>query len=130
MRQISAIGLLIILLLPLLTKVGVLGNYFIQYDKYANELCVNRANPDLGCNGKCQMMKELKEVDAPLAQAPVLPLVLKIKDFQFIHSQSPFESGEAKSIVNSTFPELNQEIIKGIQNKIFQPPRTASFSAC
>jgi hypothetical protein len=39
-------------------------NYIINYDYIANVLCENKAKPQLQCNGKCHLMKELaKESD-------------------------------------------------------------------
>ena len=34
-------------------------DYFIRYDIYANELCENKEDTVLACNGKCQLAKEL-----------------------------------------------------------------------
>ncbi len=34
-------------------------DYFINYDYIANELCENKEKPELHCNGKCHLMKEL-----------------------------------------------------------------------
>ncbi|RZJ67624.1 MAG: hypothetical protein EOO50_04915 [Flavobacterium sp.] len=33
--------------------------YVIDYDYIATVLCVNKAKPELKCNGKCHLMKEL-----------------------------------------------------------------------
>ena len=33
--------------------------YFINYDYIASELCENKEKPELHCNGKCHLMKEL-----------------------------------------------------------------------
>lgn len=33
--------------------------YVVLYDYIKNELCVNKDKPDLGCNGKCHLKKEL-----------------------------------------------------------------------
>ena len=34
-------------------------DYVINYDFISKELCVNKAKPELKCNGKCHLMKEL-----------------------------------------------------------------------
>lgn len=34
-------------------------DYIVNYDYIANELCVNKAKPQMHCNGKCHLMKEL-----------------------------------------------------------------------
>lgn len=123
MRQFSAIGLVLILMLPLLAKVGVVSNYIIQYDRYAYQLCENKENSEMGCNGKCQMMKELKRVDSPETKAPALPGLLKTKDLQFALQQSCSSELTAKEIVPHVFPDLIIPIATGILSDIFQPPR-------
>lgn len=45
-------------------------DYIINYDYIANVLCVNKAKPQLQCNGKCHLMKELakeSENEKPLS---------------------------------------------------------------
>ena len=42
--------------------------YIVNYDYIAKVLCVNKAKPELQCNGKCHLMKELakaSEEDKP-----------------------------------------------------------------
>lgn len=34
-------------------------DYIINYDYIAKELCENKAKPEMHCNGKCHLMKEL-----------------------------------------------------------------------
>lgn len=33
--------------------------YVVNYNYIVTELCENRATPEMGCNGKCYLMKEL-----------------------------------------------------------------------
>jgi len=33
--------------------------YILNYDYIVKELCVNKAKPQMHCNGKCHLMKEL-----------------------------------------------------------------------
>ncbi|WP_148868671.1 hypothetical protein [Tenacibaculum adriaticum] len=35
--------------------------YAINYDYISKVLCINKDKPELNCNGKCQLMKELKK---------------------------------------------------------------------
>ncbi len=35
--------------------------YVINYDYISKILCINKDKPELSCNGKCQLMKKLKE---------------------------------------------------------------------
>lgn len=38
--------------------------YVVLYDYIKNELCVNKNKPELGCNGKCHLKKELAKAAA------------------------------------------------------------------
>ncbi|CAM4106121.1 hypothetical protein FLAN108750_10595 [Flavobacterium antarcticum] len=52
--------LFIIVSLTLLLKpVFPVLEYFFNYDYIVKELCENKAKPELNCNGKCHLVKEL-----------------------------------------------------------------------
>ena len=52
--------LLIIVSITLLLKpVFPVLEYFVNYDYIVKELCENKAKPELKCNGKCHLAKEL-----------------------------------------------------------------------
>lgn len=52
--------LLVIVSLTLLLKPAFpVLEYFVNYDYIVKELCVNKAKPELHCNGKCHLAKEL-----------------------------------------------------------------------
>ena len=36
-------------------------DYLINYDYYSKVLCINQNKPELHCNGKCQLAKEMAE---------------------------------------------------------------------
>jgi len=45
--------------------------YVVNYDYIVKELCVNKAKPEMKCNGKCHLMKELakaSDTDNPASQ--------------------------------------------------------------
>ncbi len=46
-------------------------DYIINYDYIAKVLCENKAKPELKCNGKCQLMKELAK--ASEQEKPISP---------------------------------------------------------
>lgn len=48
--------------------------YIINYDYIVAELCENKAKPEMHCNGKCHLKKELakaSEAEKPLSQKKV-----------------------------------------------------------
>lgn len=55
-KQFTIILALFMLLKPILPLV----EYVVLYDYIRTELCVNKSKPELKCNGKCHLAKELK----------------------------------------------------------------------
>lgn len=37
-------------------------DYILNQDYYAEELCENKSKPELACNGKCHLQKELQKI--------------------------------------------------------------------
>lgn len=54
-KKIMIIIILAIFLKPILPVI----DYIINYDYISKVLCENKAKPELKCNGKCHLMKEL-----------------------------------------------------------------------
>ena len=46
-------------------------DYFLQKDFIANNLCINKAKPQMHCNGKCQLMKKLKQEQKKDQENPI-----------------------------------------------------------
>lgn len=59
MKKTLPVLLLGVYLLAFLQPIVPLCSYLINYDYYANVLCVNRSQPQLKCNGKCHLAKEI-----------------------------------------------------------------------
>jgi hypothetical protein len=51
------------LLLPNLTKIGILIDFKINQDFIAEVLCINREKPMSTCNGKCYLFEKLKKAE-------------------------------------------------------------------
>lgn len=75
MRSAVAIFLILVLTFPFGLRLSVFANYAVHYQRYAQELCENRDQPELKCNGKCQLMKELKAVSPSESNEPEAPKV-------------------------------------------------------
>lgn len=54
-KRIAVFVALFLFLRPLMP----LGEYVVNYNYIAKELCVNKDKPAMHCNGKCHLMKEL-----------------------------------------------------------------------
>ena len=120
MNRFLPILLAILVMLPTLTKLGVIGNYWIQYQTYSQELCENKDNLEMSCNGKCQLVKEMKQANETIPFS--LPNSISFKEFPAIsdsYSDEKQQLSEIKAIVYSTF---TPELVSGMNKDVFHPP--------
>lgn len=61
MNRIFIISLLAILLLQTFSKVLIIADYQANKEFIMEFLCINRDKPELECEGKCHLTKNLKE---------------------------------------------------------------------
>ena len=62
--------IIIIALTMLLKPIFPVVDYIVNYDYISKVLCENKAKPELKCNGKCHLMKELakeSETEKPIS---------------------------------------------------------------
>lgn len=106
--RLSALGLCILLITPMLLRFGVMLNYLVEFRYYAEVLCVNQDKPELECNGRCALMTELNALENPSdTEAPTLP------EFKIKESMAEFLPGQAS---------LNQFAVDLISFRRFAPP--------
>lgn len=70
MRKATAILLILVLLLPLLGKMGIWLHYQSNLRYYAEVLCRNQDRPELNCDGQCILAERLA---ATQPQEPAQP---------------------------------------------------------
>lgn len=68
-KQIATGILLLCLTLQTLSSSAIVGSYYVNKDSFARN-CVNKAKPQLHCNGKCQMLKKLQQEEKKDSQNP------------------------------------------------------------
>ncbi len=61
MRRIASYFFLIVLTLHTFSQLLVVGKFLYNQDYIAANLCENKDQPELECNGKCHLKKELKK---------------------------------------------------------------------
>ena len=61
MKQTFSILMIIVLMLPNLTKIGILIDFKINQDFIAEVLCINKEQPIAVCYGQCYLSDRLKE---------------------------------------------------------------------
>jgi hypothetical protein len=121
------IVLLVCFLSPIFFKVAILTDYVIQYRYYVEVLCDNKNKPELKCNGKCHLAKQLKKLD----EDPVKPeFPQKIQgETEDIYLKEQTSSLRLFIVNNDDnkfsifYPSFRSNCFKG---KIFQPPESMS----
>ncbi|MCL7988466.1 hypothetical protein M8998_10995 [Sphingobacterium sp. lm-10] len=123
MRKIFSILMIGIIMIPNLTKVGILINFEINQSFIAEVLCVNKSKPMTKCNGQCFLAKQLKKAEEQ--NDTKVPLIKMEKlEMAFFSSDTPLDF---QSITEQYVARLNPA--KGIEfytssfvADIFHPP--------
>ena len=68
-RRIPVLVLMLALLMQTLNRGCIVWSYYINTAAYAKN-CENKAKPKLHCNGKCQMMKKMRQEENKEKQNP------------------------------------------------------------
>ncbi len=99
-------------------------NYYIDYDYIVAELCENKDQPVLECNGKCHLAKEIKKVNNGIdTQQEAPPLNMKEYPVAPFFTSNPtpetFQLIKTKHVFEATSDKLNSTYL----NTIFHPPK-------
>lgn len=81
MNKLLIIVAVTLFLRPVLPVIG----YIINYDHVVKELCENRTNTALNCNGKCQLKKELAKASGANESTGERKLKLAEQELLFIN---------------------------------------------
>jgi hypothetical protein len=70
LKQVVAILLLAGLLSQMFSKALIVAEFELNRDYIAKNLCVNRNKPKMHCNGRCHLMKKMKQEDSKDQENP------------------------------------------------------------
>jgi hypothetical protein len=122
MNKIASIVFIVVVSLPLLWKTGVVLDYLVDYANYL-EQCENQNQPELQCNGKCQLTKELNRLDRMDTEQPELPNAVSQDEGPLFFSPNACASrGYAESSRTDVFIYL-QNYYRLVARELFEPPR-------
>jgi hypothetical protein len=116
-----AILLLIAFLAQTFSKGLIIANYYTNTEPYAKN-CINKAKPKMHCNGKCQMMKKLKQEENKDGQNSDRKTEIKtdLLFFTQIKQQTAFQF-----VLNKRqFPIVQYKLTQDISTDFFHPPST------
>jgi hypothetical protein len=123
-KKCAVIIILVLFLKPIFPVI----DYAINYDYISTVLCINKAKPELKCNGKCHLMKELakaSEDDKPISSdkkqgsSPYIDLFVTEADpLRFLF----FKKGTTRKL-NASYSNLYSHLDS---YAIFHPPISIS----
>lgn len=109
------------MVLALRTAMPIL-DYAVNYDYISTQLCENRAKPELRCNGKCYVKKEIlkssenqntKESKVQIKNVDVF-VVNEILDFKTDFS--------VEKKIENNFQNYFNLMVKSFEESVFHPP--------
>jgi len=125
LKQLIAFILILAFAAQTFNQITIVVDYYVNTSSFAKN-CENKAKPMLHCNGRCQMMKKLKQEENKDKQNPERRSENKN---EVISSKSFFASVQYISLKNTVeHIILNNKSIQDIPADFFHPPGTPSFS--
>lgn len=122
-KKITAVVFLAALMVQVFSSAWIMADYHVNQIKYAR-YCINKARPQLRCNGKCQVMKKLQEEENKAGQNPGRKCGNK-NELVYAY-RSFFSTVEKIGIIqkgqNDT-PFYQDAVVKGCLISIFHPPK-------
>lgn len=120
--RLSLVFLVILaVLLQTFRQAEVIFSYHLNKGYITENLCVNKAKPEMQCNGKCHLKKELKESEESASKNPV-----SLKQFNELFLACGYSSSDflkpavlVTSVAISSFEFVYSDPCKDI----FHPPR-------
>ena len=129
MKNLFTYLLVLLLGLPMISKVTVMVNWKLNQQAIADSLCININKPDVMCHGTCVLNDRLQQVD----ETKNIPLSELVKEYKL----QPFICTE---LINLNFSEsfslqrekrfyfYSQNYFHFHSTSVFTPPDTAIFS--
>ncbi len=96
-------------------------NYWMNRDYIAAELCENKDRPELECNGKCHLKKEIESQSEDQNEGQEVSTRLMV---EFFEPESVFEL--RNFVVNGStlhFPKATGVALCGYLSSVFHPPK-------
>ena len=95
-------------------------NYWMNRDFIASVLCENKDRPELECNGKCHLKKQIQENTEDQNEGQEVSNRLMVEFFQFTNG---FELRTPTEISIDHFYNYSEPLTAGISTSVFHPPR-------
>ena len=117
----TVISIFLLLVLALRTAMPIL-DYAVNYQYISTQLCENRARPELRCNGKCYIKKEILK-SSENQNAKESKVQVKSIDVFVVNENSEFIADfSVEKNVENNFQNCFNLRVKPFDESIFHPP--------
>ena len=95
-------------------------NYWVNHDFIASELCENKDKPELKCEGKCHLQKEIQQSNEEPQEGQETTVQLMV---EFLQSNDEFTFRSVSDNVQLFFPSRSDKLKNGHLTGVFHPPK-------
>ncbi len=128
MKRITAILFLVVFITTTFLQAVIVMHYYINYNNYVNELCINKDNKQLQCNGNCQLTKELKAISPKNNNNQSLPIE-SVNEFLSPFIQNISKTDIKKNSILYTVQNTQYNFFEFQKVIIVKDPRPPEFVA-
>lgn len=124
MRQTAALFFVLLLTLPLWVKGMVLLHFWANRAYIAERFCENKDKPQLHCEGKCYLHKQLKKAEPPEKDSTAPPTANWLKKWELADFDFPrrfFDRPVGIRLLTQPFFHYGAVALRGFPNR-FEPP--------
>lgn len=122
LKNLLSIFLLIIFLLPGLTKLWIIVDFKINQSYIASTLCTNRGEPITMCYGSCYLSKQLKKVEEEEQQELPTNLRQKVEVLYFSEEKTIACKSPRDKVAPNDFFDKPSTYHFDFHQGIFRPP--------
>ncbi len=123
LRGLISLLLIAGLLFPPMLKLGVLLDFYQHKEYIVNTLCINRDKPQMKCNGKCHLNKQLAKTQEQDSEKNVPVPTLKTELSPSILTDNPLSYSSL--FENRSFSAYRTDIYSFLQSiDFFHPPQS------
>ncbi len=111
----------------LIKPIFPLVDYVVNYEYITKTLCVNKAKPQMNCNGKCHLMKELAK--AAESEKPISSdkkQATQELEILFFQSIQPFEYVSSAFTLYQKVSDNYSDLYSYLNCRVFEHPPTVS----
>lgn len=102
-------------------------DFKINQDFIAEFLCINKDEPESTCHGKCQLTKQLSDVDINNRKETPISLKLKIETRLFLQIDNPESKIDQFDKMEAVFYNPEMYVSTNLKS-IFRPPQSHCIS--